>query len=108
MELTSILLPALAAAAGGAVSYIRAVYASIIRNGHFLKKFWSEISVSTLAGVVVSLIAGNELDTHLMLSLVFLVGFSTSQLIQDLRQKITEQLEQKLVEKLEGEKKNEP
>ena len=108
MELNTILIAALAAAAGGSLSYIKAFYAKIVRNGYYQKKFWSEVSISTLAGVVFAIVANKEWDLIHIISIVFLVGYTASHIIQDVRVKITKELEQKLVEKLEGEKKNEP
>lgn len=105
MELNTILIAALAAAAGGSLGYIKAFYANIVKNGHYLKKFWSEVSISTLAGVVVAAIAAkNEWDVYFIISIVFLVGYSTSHIIQDIRVKITKELNKKL----NGVQTNEP
>lgn len=108
MELTTIFLAAIAAAMGGALSYLKGVYIDIVKNGHFLKKFWSEVSVSSLAGVAVSLLVAEDWGTPQTLSLLFLIGFAASRSVQELREKITGYIEDAISEKLKGEKGNEP
>lgn len=102
METITIMIAVFAAAAGGAASYFKAVYLKIIRNGHFVKKFWSEVLISSIAGILVSILITKEWDTVHAVSLLFLVGFSVSRIIQDLREKITKDIENAISEKLEG------